>query len=384
MIPFNKPYYSGNEIPLITKLMTNKVALLNNSIIQTCEALLENKYGFKKAFLTNSCTQALEMAAVLANINTGDEVIMPSYTFVSTANAFALRGAKIIFCDSQANHPNMDEALIEGLITSKTKAIVVVHYSGVACNMEAIQNLARKHNLLLIEDAAQAIDSFYNDKPLGTFGDIACFSFHETKNIHCGEGGFMVVNNPAFIERAEIVRHKGTNRTHFLNGEVAKYQWVDIGFSSIPSDITASFLYAQFGEIEKVQEKRLLLWECYYNLLQPLKKFNIGLPAIMPNCTNNAHIFYLICENFNQRQQIIEYLKANGVLAVFHYQSLHSSPYYRAKHDGRVLSNADKFSDNLLRLPMFYDLTLNEVTFISNLILAFFQTSNSTKEHVRD
>jgi dTDP-4-amino-4,6-dideoxygalactose transaminase len=380
MIPFNKPYYSGKEKSYIVKAMETRILTGEMEILRSCESLLEKKYDFPKVFLTNSCTMALEMAALLADIQSGDEVIVPSYTYVSTANAFALRGAKIVFADSKSEHPGMDEKLIESLITSKTKAIVLVHYAGVSCDFSLIQVLAKKHNLLVIEDAAQCIDAFYNKKPLGTIGDIACFSFHETKNIHCGEGGFLVINNPKLLSRAEVIRNKGTNRSAFARGEVNKYEWTDLGFSSIPSGITAAFLLAQLETLGQVQKKRLKLWNRYYKKLKPIRKEGqVQLPSIPDYASNNAHMFYLICNSEAERSSLITFLKASNIQAVFHYQSLHNSPFYKDKHDGRSLSNADKYSHCLLRLPLFYELTTKEQDLICSKVIEFYSDS-----HVRN
>jgi dTDP-4-amino-4,6-dideoxygalactose transaminase len=380
LIPFNKPYYSGKEQHYITKAMESKTLSGDLEMMRMCESILEKKYQFKKIFLTNSCTMALEMAAVLANIQAGDEVIMPSYTYVSTANAFVLRGANIVFADSKSDHPNMDETKVEKLITAKTKAIVVVHYAGVACEMTTIKALAAKHKILVIEDAAQCIDAFYNQQALGTIGDIACFSFHETKNIHCGEGGFIAINNPQLIARAEVIRNKGTNRSAFMKGEVNKYEWVDVGYSSIPSAISAAFLYAQLEHIHVVQKQRVMLWNLYYEKLKSLAATNrIQLPVIPNYASNNGHIFYFICATETERNDLIQYLKSKNIYAVFHYQSLHASPYYQSKHNGSKLPNSDKYTNCLVRLPFFFDLTLDELTYVSNSVIAFY-----LNEHVRN
>ena len=302
------------------------------------------------------------MSAILLDIKEGDEVIMPSYTFVSTANAFVLRGAKIIFVDSRSDHPGMDESQIEKRITPKTKAIVVVHYAGVAVDMNVVMDVAKKHGLYVVEDAAQAIDSYYHGKPLGSIGHMAAFSFHETKNIQCGEGGMLVVNDDKFIKRAEIIREKGTNRSAFFRGEVDKYGWVDIGSSYLPSEIIAAFLWAQLENLEDIQTKRIEIWNNYYNKLKDWTiKNSIQLPIIPDFATNNGHMFYLTCQNIQQRTEILDALKQNNIFAVFHYISLHSSPYYLEKHDGRVLQNTDNFTDTLLRLPLFYELDVQTV-----------------------
>jgi dTDP-4-amino-4,6-dideoxygalactose transaminase len=332
-----------------------------------CHAFFEKKYGFAKCLLTTSCTDALEMAALLIGIKEGDEVIMPSYTFVSTANAFVLRGAKIVFVDSRSDHPGMDEAAIEALITPKTKAIVPVHYAGVACDMDKIMELAQLHNLYVIEDAAQAIDSFYTgkdgvQKPLGSIGHLAAFSFHETKNIISGEGGMLVINDAQFAARAEIIWEKGTNRSAFFRGEVDKYGWVDVGSSFLPSEIVAAFLWAQLENIDAIQLVRKAHWEHYYTALQDWAVANeIQLPQLPSYATNNAHMFYLVCQSIHQRQEIIEKLKQNNILSVFHYISLHSSPFYKEYYLGTELKVSDRYSDCLLRLPMFYELNAQDV-----------------------
>jgi dTDP-4-amino-4,6-dideoxygalactose transaminase len=302
------------------------------------------------------------MAAILCNIQPGDEVIIPSYTFASTANAFILRGARIIFADSHSDHPGIDEESIEGLITPRTKAIVPVHYAGVACNMDKILTLAEKYNLFVVEDAAQSIDSFYTGKdgirkPLGSIGHFGCFSFHETKNIQCGEGGMLAINDERFFKRAEIIWEKGTNRAEFFRGEIDKYGWVDIGSSFLPSEITAAFLWAQLEELSNIQEKRKFIWNKYYDALKPIAdKGCFSLPEIPGFATNNAHLFYLVCNSSDERTSLIQNLKRHNILAIFHYLSLHNSAYYSDKHDGRILSNSNRFSDCLLRLPLFYEL----------------------------
>ena len=362
IIPFNKPYLTGKETSYIEEAAKNGKLSGDGLFTKRCQTYFEERFGFRKVFLTTSCTDALEMAAILLNIEQGDEIIVPSYTFVSTANAFILRGATIVFADSQQNHPGIDEDLLETLVTPRTKAIVVVHYAGIACDMNKIKAIADKHNLIIIEDAAQAIDSYYEGKPLGSIGHLAAFSFHETKNIISGEGGMLTINDEQFIQRAEIIREKGTNRNKFFRGEVDKYNWVDIGSSFLPSEITAAFLFAQLEQIEVIQQKRLLLWHTYYKELEILTDYGIILPNIPEFASNNAHAFYIICKNIEQRDAFIEHMKSGNVHTVFHYLSLHASPYFKDKHDGRTLTNADKFSDCLVRLPMFYELTTDDIT----------------------
>ena len=367
MIPFNKPFLTGKETHYIYEAVNSGKISGNGIFTKKCQKWFEEQYGFKKVLLTTSCTDALEMAAILANIQPGDEVIVPSYTFVSTAIAFVRQGATIIFADSYSNNPNIDADKIETLITPKTKAIVPVHYAGVACDMDKIMELASKYNLLVIEDAAQAIDSFYTGKDgvkraLGSIGHLAAFSFHETKNIIAGEGGMLTINDDRFIERAEIIWEKGTNRSQFFRGEVNKYGWVDTGSSFLPSEIIAAFLWAQIENLDAIQEKRKELWNLYYNGFKKLQSsLNIKLPEVPAYATNNAHMFYLVFNEAAGRSNFINVLKENNIHAVFHYLSLHNSEYYQAKHDGRVLIHSDKFTECLVRLPLFYELNTSNV-----------------------
>jgi dTDP-4-amino-4,6-dideoxygalactose transaminase len=373
-ISFNKPYLTGNEMHYIEKSVLDYRHISGNGeFTKKCQRFFEERYGFKKALLTTSCTDALEMAAILINIKPNDEVIMPSFTFVSTANAFILRGAKIIFADSEENTPNIDTDNLEGLINDKTKAIVVVHYAGVACEMDKIMQIANKHNLYVIEDAAQAIDSYYNDKPLGSIGHLSTFSFHETKNIQSGEGGLLVINDEQFIKRAELIWEKGTNRAAFFRGEIDKYGWVDIGSSFLPSDMIAAYLFAQLEKLDEIQQKRKDIWNLYFKNLKELRENGtIKLPVIPDYATNNAHMFYMICNSNKQRTELIKYLKSYDTSAIFHYQSLHLSDFYFKKHDNRELSNCIKYSDTILRLPMYFELTEKEVIFITIKIKDFF------------
>ncbi len=358
MIPFNKPYLTGKETHYIYQAVSSCKISGDGIYTKKCHDFFEKKYGFKKALLTTSCTDALEMAAILLDIKEGDEVIAPSYTFVSTVNAFVLRGAKIVFVDSCQDNPNMDVDKIEALITNKTKVIVPVHYAGIACDMLKIMDLAKKHNLFVVEDAAQSIDSFYNGKPLGSIGHMATFSFHETKNIISGEGGMLVINDKCFVKRAEIIREKGTNRSSFFRGEVDKYSWVDIGSSFLPSEITAAFLWAQMENIQNIQNKRLSIWYTYFEGLKSWSQENgVKLPFIPNFASNNAHMFYMILPSDKARELFITKLREKGINAVFHYLSLHKSPYYFEKHDGRELPNSDFYSDCLVRLPFYYDLS---------------------------
>lgn len=369
MIPFNKPYFTGNETNYIEKAVASGKISGNGDYTKKCQSFFEEKFNIKKALLTTSCTDALEMAAILINIKDGDEVIMPSYTFVSTANAFVLRGAKIVFADSYANNPNIGADKIEALITNKTKAIVPVHYAGIACDMDKIMTLAKQYNLFVVEDAAQAIGSFYKGKPLGSIGHLATFSFHETKNIIAGEGGLLAINDEQFIARAEIIWEKGTNRSAFFRGEINKYGWVDIGSSFLPSEIIAAFLWAQLENLEDIQQKRKAIWNNYYNGLKILEEKGIfQLPQIPDYATNNAHMFYLVCKNNEQRSKLISALKEEDIMAVFHYMSLHKSDFYSSKHDNRKLENCDYFSDCLVRLPLFYELSDKDQQHIIDLI----------------
>jgi dTDP-4-amino-4,6-dideoxygalactose transaminase len=373
-IPFNKPYLTGKEAHYLYQAVYSGKISGNGIFTKKCHAFFEQKYDFHKCLLTTSCTDALEMAAILLDIKAGDEVIAPSYTFVSTVNAFILRGAKIVFADSYADNPNVDADTIENLITPKTKAIIVVHYGGIACDMDKIMSLATQHNLFVVEDAAQAVDSFYKGRALGSIGHLAAFSFHETKNIISGEGGMLVINDEQFVKRAEIIWEKGTNRSAFWRGEVDKYNWVDIGSSFLPSEIIAAYLFAQLENLEDIQQKRTAIWEKYWQNLKPLaEKGFIQLPNIPDYATNNAHLFHLECTDTEERGNLITFLKSEGIYAVFHYISLHSSPFYLEKHDGRTLENSDNFTETLVRLPLFYELSDEEQDFIIEKIRAFYE-----------
>lgn len=341
----------------------------NGAYTKRCQQFLEQKYGFKKCLLTTSCTDALEMCALLCDLQPGDEVIVPSYTFVSTALAFVRVGAKIVFADSMSRNPNLDAEKLEELITERTRVIVPVHYAGVACDMDRIMEIARKHDLLVVEDAAQAIDSYYKGRPLGSIGHLSAFSFHETKNIISGEGGALCINDERFIRRSEILWEKGTNRAEFFRGEVNKYGWVDIGSSFLPSEVISAFLWAQLENLDDIQTKRKALWDRYFQLLKPLAdKGLFKLPDIPDYATNNAHMFYLVLPSLEARQALIQKLKDAGILSVFHYLSLHKSPYYAPKHDGRELHECDRYADCLLRLPMYYDLSCEDVDEVCRII----------------
>ncbi len=376
MTPFNKPYLTGKEAHYIFQAVYDYSHISGNGVFtKKCQSFFEAKFGIKKTLLTTSCTDALEMAAILVDIKEGDEVIMPSYTFVSTANAFVRQGAKIIFADSSEFNPNLDAENIESLITPRTKAIVPVHYAGMACDMDKIMELAEKYNLFVIEDAAQAIDSYYKGKPLGSIGHLAAFSFHETKNIQSGEGGLLAINDERFVKRAEIIWEKGTNRAEFFRGEVNKYGWVDVGSSFLPSDMIAAFLFAQLENLDNIQNRRRQIWQQYYTGLQSFaEKGFFKLPQIPDFATNNAHMFYVVCRNINERTGLIKHLSEKGYKAVFHYLSLHKSDFYLPKHDGRELTWCDFYSDTLVRLPFFYELSQQSISEIIDEIKEYFKT----------
>lgn len=370
MIPFNKPYLHGLELVYIAQAVASGKISGDGIFTKKCHEFFETKYSFKKTLMTTSCTDALEMSAILLDIKPGDEVIVPAFTFVSSANAFALRGAKIVFADSEPNNPNVSVAEIEALISPRTKAIVVVHYAGVACDMDPILALAARHEVPVVEDAAQAVDSYYKGQPLGGLGVMGAFSFHETKNVIAGEGGLLALNDSSYMHRAEIIREKGTNRSSFFRGEVDKYGWVDIGSSFLPSDIVSAYLFAQLENLKTIQDRRKQLWLQYWNALAPvLSKFGVELPVIPEYATNNAHMFYLVCPNLAVRTRLIEGLRSHGIHAVFHYLSLHSSPYYTDRHDGRSIPNSDRFSDCLVRLPLFYELSDMQCAYICDKVI---------------
>ena len=384
MIVFNQPHLTGKEAHYMYEAVYAGKLSGNGKFTKRCQQWFEERYGFRKTLLTTSGTDALEMCAMLCELKPGDEVIVPSYTFVSTALAFLREGAKVVFADSMKRNPNLDAETLESLITPRTKVIVPVHYAGVACDMDAIMAVADKHNLLVVEDAAQAIDGFYKGdrlsvigerKPLGGIGHLAAFSFHETKNITAGgEGGLLVVNDERFVRRAEIIWEKGTNRAEFFRGEVNKYGWVDMGSSFLPSEVNAAFLWAQLENIDDIQQKRTQLWNRYYERLRPLaEQGRFSLPDVPEYATNNAHMFYLVLPDLDSRTGLIAHLRANGAQAVFHYLSLHSSPYYASRHDGRALPECDRYADCLVRLPLYYDLSLEQVDQICDWISTYYQ-----------
>ena len=368
-IPFNVPYTTGKEIDYIQEAIGNGKLSGNGIFTKKCQDFFKETYNFGKCLLTTSCTDALEMSALLLDVQPGDEIIMPSYTFVSSANAFVLRGATIRFVDSRRDHPGLDEDEIEKNITSKTKAIVVVHYAGVACDMQKVMEIAEKHSLWVVEDAAHSIDSFYvrngEKQALGGIGHLATFSFHETKNISSGEGGMLVINEPSLFERAEIIWEKGTNRSAFFRGEVDKYNWVDLGSSFLPSEVIAAFLWAQLESIYEIQKRRIKIWELYNSNIHPHS--SIRLPYLPDYATNNGHIFYLVCKNSDLRDKVIAELKKQDILAVFHYLGLHKSPFYKDLSE-KSLPNAENYSECLVRLPLYADLREEEIIRISQIV----------------
>jgi len=372
-VVFNKPFITGRETHHLAQVAMSGKLSGNGDYTRKCHDFFEKRFGFRKTFLTTSCTDALEMSAILCNIRPGDEVIMPSYTFVSSANAFMLRGATIRFADTYSHYPNIDPVEIEKLITPKTRAILVVHYGGVACDMDAVMDLANRHNLLVVEDAAHAIDSFYKGKPLGSIGHFGTFSFHETKNIICGEGGMLVVNDERFIKRAEIIWEKGTDRAAFYRGEVNKYGWMDIGSSFLPSEITAAMLYSQLEVFDDIQKKRKNLWQRYTDLLKVLRdKELIILPVIPDFATANGNMFFIIANTSDDRNALLNFLKAQGIQAVFHYLPLHSSDFFHEKHDGRNLPNTDLYSECILRLPFYNEMKPEETSFVTKALNDFY------------
>jgi dTDP-4-amino-4,6-dideoxygalactose transaminase len=394
MINFNKPHITGKEVHYIYDAVATGHISGNGKYTKLCQQYFEERWGFIKTLLTTSCTDALEMAALLLNIQPGDEVILPSYTFVSTALAFVRQGAVLRFADSHTDHPGMDESQIESLITAKTKAIVPVHYAGMACDMDKIMDIANKHNIFVVEDAAQAVNSYFlsstfsgkeesaaeggithsrktkecaegspsrgsgrNGLPLGSIGHLGCFSFHETKNIQCGEGGLLAINDERFLRRAEIIWEKGTNRAEFFRGEVNKYGWVDTGSSFLPGEVTAAFLWAQLEELDKIQTRRKEIWHTYHERLKEWAlKNNVQQPVNPDYGTVNGHMYYLVCPSVDFRTQLIDHLQQNDIKSVFHYLSLHKSPYYKDKYQGPELPESDRYSNCLVRLPFFYDL----------------------------
>lgn len=375
MLNFNVPPFTGKEIDYIKEAVENQKICGDGQFTQKCNAWIEERTGTKKCLLTTSCTHATELAALLSEIEPGDEVIMPAYTFVSTADAFVLRGAVPVFVDIRPDTMNIDETKIEAAITEKTKAIVPVHYAGVACEMDTIMEIAKRHNLLVIEDAAQGIMSTYKGRALGAIGDFGCYSFHETKNYSMGEGGALLIRDERYVENAEIIREKGTNRAKFYRGQIDKYTWVNFGSSYLPSDMNAAYLYAQLEVADEINEKRLSLWNRYYENLKSLAETGkIILPFIPEGCVHNAHMFYIKAADIEERTSLIAHLKANDILAVFHYIPLHTAPAglkFGRFHGEDVYTT--KESERLLRLPMYYKLTLDEVDYICDKVKEFYK-----------
>jgi len=370
MIPFNKPYCSGRELEYIKEVCGSMTMSGNGDFTKRCHAFFEERYGFRKCLLCTSGTDALEMCAMLCELKPGDEVIVPSYTFVSSAIAFLREGAKVVFADSGAMNPNITAETIRPHINERTRVIVVVHYAGIACDMDSIMALAEQHNLLVVEDAAHAIDSFYKGRPLGSIGHLAAFSFHETKNINCGEGGMLVVNDERYVRRSEIIWEKGTNRAEFYRGMVNKYGWCDIGSSFLPSEFNAAFLWAQLEQIDDIQGKRKRIWEIYDRTLRGrVEEKGIMLPQIPDYATNNGHMYYLVCPSLAFRTQLMGRLKEQGVQTTFHYIPLHSSEYYKEQFTGEPLVNCDHYGDCLVRLPLYYELTDAEAEKVAQLTL---------------
>ena len=374
MINFNVPPFTGKEMEYIKQAIENQKICGDGEFTKKCNAWIENKTGTTKCLLTTSCTHATELAALLADIKEGDEVIMPSYTFVSTADAFVLRGAKAVFVDIRPDTMNIDETKIEAAITEKTRAIVPVHYAGVACEMDTIMDIAKRHNLVVIEDAAQGIMSTYKGRALGTIGDYGCFSFHETKNYSMGEGGALLIRDKNKVEEAEIIREKGTNRSKFFRGQIDKYTWVNYGSSYLPSDMNAAYLYAQLEMAEEINDARLAIWNRYYDGLKELKEAGkIELPYVPKECVHNAHMFYIKAKDLEERTALISFLKENGILSVFHYIPLHSAPAglkygeFRGKDEYTT-----KESERLARLPMYYGLQMEQVDYIISKVKEFY------------
>jgi dTDP-4-amino-4,6-dideoxygalactose transaminase len=370
-IPFNRPHSSPLEMSYVAQAIQSCRLGGDGPFTKRAHAFFERRYGFRKVLLTSSCTDALELAALVAGIAPGDEVIVPAFTFVSSANAFALRGAKIVFADSEALNPNIDPAQIAQLITARTKAIVVVHYAGFCCDMRRIMRIADDAGVAVIEDAAQALDSAYHGKPAGTFGAMAAFSFHETKNITCGEGGLIVLNRKCDSRRAEIIWEKGTDRSAFLRGEVDRYGWVDVGSSFLPSELNAAFLCAQLQRIEEIQKRRRAIFERYDAILrQPLAEAGIGTPHVPGGCFGNGHAYYIVLPGRDARTALFRALQSAGIQTASHYSSLHRSRYFGARHDGRPLPHSDRYSDCLLRLPVYNGITNSQIDYVCETLLA--------------
>lgn len=373
MIPYNRPYKTGNELATIGEALEQENLGGDGIYTQLCHQQLEKQYGFAKCLLTHSCSAALEMAARVCDFRAGDEVIVPSFAYITTASAFAANGATLRFADSETNRPHIDPEDIARLINDRTRAIVIIHYAGAACNMQAIMALVQAHNLLLIEDCAHAINTRYEEKYLGTFGHFAAFSFHETKNIHCGEGGLLVINEVDLENKAVSIWHEGTNRQDFKKGLASKYEWHNLGSSYQPSELTASFLYAQLGAVEQVTERRLQLWNRYHDaLVHTCSQHQVDLP--LKNEAHNAHIFYFKCPDKSSRDALIAQLTADGIMAIFHYLPLHKSPYWLKEHKEESLAEAEKWADCLIRLPLYHSLTSWEQNTVIGAVETFFRS----------
>ncbi|WBO84976.1 dTDP-4-amino-4,6-dideoxygalactose transaminase [Hymenobacter yonginensis] len=374
MLPFNKPYFVGTETRYIEEAVRSGKISGDGLFTRRCEAWFAQHLGSARALLTTSCTDALELAALLLDIQPGDEVLLPSFTFSSTANAFVLRGARLVFVDCAPDSPALDAAALAALVTPRTRAIVPVHYAGTACDMGAVLAVSARHGLAVVEDAAQAISSTYQGRLLGSLGALGAFSFHETKNITAGgEGGLLAINDPALVARAEILREKGTNRAAFFRGEVDKYSWVDVGSSFLPADINAAYLWGQLEALDFIQARRCAIWQRYHAALQPLAEIGVELPAQPDYASNNGHLYYFVCRSLAERTSLLAYLKARDIAAIFHYQPLHRSPYYATRHDGRPLPRADRYADCLVRLPLYVELDEEEQLRIVRAVLTFYR-----------
>ncbi|AJP72840.1 dTDP-4-amino-4,6-dideoxygalactose transaminase [Sphingomonas hengshuiensis] len=375
MLPFNRPYATGNEITYIGQAIAERKLSGDGRFTMACHGLLEQLLGSGRALLTTSCTDALEAAAILCDIQPGDEVIVPSFTFVSSANAFALRGAQLRFADSLASHPNLDHHSVEALVTPRTRAIVAVHYAGVACEMDPLRDIATRHGLMIVEDAAQAIGASYRGRPLGTLGDLAAFSFHETKNVISGEGGSLHVNRPDLFARAEVIREKGTNRSAFFRGEIDKYGWIDIGSSFLPSELVAAYLLAQLEAIEDIQARRVAVSRRYDARLGALGAgCGVQMPFLPDYASENGHMYYMVLPDADARARLLAHMTRNDILATFHYQALHRSRYFHAQHDGRALPQADRYTECLVRLPLYADMTADETDWVADRVETFLHT----------
>ncbi len=369
MIPFNKSNLTIKSYNYASQSMKSNFHVGDGPFTDLCQNFFKERYDFKHTLLTTSCTHALEICAILLDFKKGDEIIMPSYTFVSCANAFIREGAQVVFCDSSKDSPNIDLNHLENLITPKTKAVLAVHYAGASCDMERLKKITSKNNLVLVEDAAQAVNSFYNMQPLGSFGDLSTFSFHGTKNISCGEGGLLAINNEKYIERSEIIREKGTNRKDFIRGKVDKYRWIDKGSSYLPSDLLAAVLYGQLQDLDTISKHRISAWRYYYKNISKIKNKNFVINEHEEKINHNGHIFYLTLNNKKNKNNFINYMAKNGVQVVTHYQSLHRAPYYNKMSKKNIeCVNADLFTDTLVRLPLYPEIKNSDLDLVIDLI----------------